>query len=417
MPIQNQGFRQDLNFSENVNDTLALSNLGGVGLAEDLRIINNNLRNKSRLPFNSVNIDTDEFIFTTDKVLGITEISAEPDVDIGNSTRITVTLATPYHTYAGGLVTLAGVTGAVGSQCNGGYPSIVIGAGGTSVAFRKLNTNISGVASGSDVAGATITFTSNTNAVYTNNDAVFVSEDVTFGSTTLSAGVQYFICESNAITKFKLSTTPTVNNVNSNVIDIDGQPSVQFNFIRSEPVSKLNLENFIQPEIQDNVHFGSYLSSSINAVFESTQSRIENSIYFISKKYKGTESTVVDTEVKFEGTLNLFDPGNFNSTIGSVNANFSTTISPGVFISGTRAFSADNNPWTITDLIGNVDATGAFLQTSSEEVTIGELLFGNGITIDGISATTSTDGKTADSFTHKVPVVINGETYYLLMTP
>jgi len=31
--------------------------------------------------------------------------------------------------------------------------------------------------------------------------------------------------------------------------------------------------------------------------------------------------------------------------------------------------------------------------------------------------TASSDGKTAQSFTHKVPVVINGETYYLLMTP
>lgn len=416
MPIQNQGFRQDLNFSENVNDTLALSNLGGVGLAEDLRIINNNLRNKSRLPFNSVNIDTDEFIFTTDKVLGITEISAEPDIDIGNSTRITVTLATPYHTYAGGLVTLAGVTGAVGSQCNGGYPSIVIGAGGTSVAFRKLNTNISGVASGSDVAGATITFTSNTNAVYTNDDIVTVSKDINVGSTILTAGIQYFICNSDAVTKFKLSTTPSTSSVGINTVDITITP-VQFNFIKSEPVTKLNLENFIRPEIQDNVQFGSYLSSSINSILGSTQTKIENSNYFVGKKYKGTESTVVDTEVKFEGTLNLFDPGSFNSTIGSVNSNFATTISPGVFISGTRAFSADNNPWTITDLIGNVDATGAFLQTSSEEVTIGELLFGNGITIDGISPTTSTDGKTADSFTHKVPIVINGETYYLLMNP
>ena len=44
---QNQGFRQDLNFEENTNDVQELSNLGGVGIAGDLRIIQNNLRNTS----------------------------------------------------------------------------------------------------------------------------------------------------------------------------------------------------------------------------------------------------------------------------------------------------------------------------------------------------------------------------------
>lgn len=405
MPIQNQGFRQDLNFSENVNDTLALSNLGGVGIADDLRIINNNLRNKSRLPFNSVNIDTDEFIFTTDKVFGITQIFAETDPDISSATRITVTLATPYHTYAGGLITLAGVTGAVGSQCNGGYPSILIGAGGTSVAFRKLNTNISGVISGGDVASATITYTSNTNSVYTNDDVVTVSESVSVGSTTLNAGTDYFICNSNGISKFKLSFKNSADS--TEVIDISSTPS-QFNFIKREPVTRANLQNFIRPEIQDNVNFGSYLSSGINGTLDNTQTKIENSNYFIGKKYKGTENTVTDTEIKFEGTVNIFDPGNFNSNSAAVGSDFATVISPGIFISGTRAFSADNNPWSID---------GSFLQTSSEEITIGELLFGNNIIIDGLAVNNSTDGKTAESFTHKVPVVVNGETYYLLMTP
>jgi len=144
---------------------------------------------------------------------------------------------------------------------------------------------------------------------------------------------------------------------------------------------------------------------SINSTFESTQTNIENSNYFITKKYKGTNNTTVDTVIKFEGTVNLFDPGNFNSTIGAVN---STSISPGVFIGGTRAFSADNNPWSVS---------GDFLETNADEVTIGELLFGDEIKIDGITVTASSDGKTAQSFTHKVPVVINGETYYLLMTP
>ena len=404
MPIQNQGYRQDLNFLEHANDTLALSNLGGVGLAQDLRIIQNNLRNTSRLPFNSMNGITDEFIFTTDKVIGVSAISSIPDTSIENTSLITVELATPYHTYPGGLVTVAGVTGTGSTIFNGSYPSIVIGAGGTNVSYRKPNCVYTG--SGDNVFGATVTYTSNTNNVYSNDDVVTVSQSVSVGSTTLNAGTRYFVCNSDTLSKFKLSFTPSVSGISTvNILDTKSDLT-QFNFIKEEPVSRLNLENFIRPEIQDEETFGSYLTGgSINSTFGSTQTNIENSNYFITKKYKGTNNTTVDTVIKFEGTVNLFDPGNFNSTIGAVN---STSISPGVFIGGTRAFSADNNPWTVA---------GDFLETNADEVTIGELLFGDGIKIDGIPVTASSDGKTAQSFTHKVPVVINGETFYLLLTP
>ena len=69
MARANQGVRQDLNFSEIENEVVALSNLSEVGLAADLRIIQNNLRNTSHLAFNSVNLTTDEFLFNTDNAL------------------------------------------------------------------------------------------------------------------------------------------------------------------------------------------------------------------------------------------------------------------------------------------------------------------------------------------------------------
>lgn len=404
MAIANQGYRQDLNFLEHANDTLALSNLGGVGLAQDLRIIQNNLRNTSRLPFNSINGITDEFIFTTDKVIGVSAISSIPDTSRSNTSLITVELATPYHTYPGGLVTVAGVTGTGSTIFNGSYPSVLIGAGGTNVTYRKSNCVYTG--SGDNVFGATVTYTSNTNNVYSNDDVVTVSQSVSVGSTTLNAGTKYFVCNSDTLSKFKLSFTHSVSGISTvNILDTKSDLT-QFNFIKEEPVSRLNLENFIRPEVQDIQTFGSYLAgNSINSTFSSTQTNIENSNYFITKKYKGTNNTTVDTVIKFEGTVNIFDPGNFNTTTGAVN---STSISPGIFIGGTRAFSADNNPWTVA---------GDFLETNADEVTIGELLFGDEIKIDGITVTASSDGKTAQSFTHKVPVVINGETYYLLMTP
>jgi hypothetical protein len=401
MPIQNQGFRRDLNFLENTNDALALSNLGGVGLDADLRIIQNNLRNKSRLPFNSVDNDTDEFRFDTDKVVAISAIDSIIDPDVPNTSKITVTLSTPYHTYPNGSITISGVTGTGSTIFNGKYSSLLIGAGGTSVTFRKKDCLYT--ESADDVSSATITYTSNTTSVYTNDDVVTVSESVSVGSTTLNAGTEYFVCDSDALDKFKLSFTDS--NIGISTVNITSTP-IQFNFIRKEPVLRPNLENFIVPDIQDTDNFGGYLGSSINSIFDATQSRIENSNYFITKKYKGTESTTVDTEIKFEGTVNLFDPDNFNISLGAVNS--TTEISPGIFIGGTRAFSADNNPWTVNE---------TFLETNADEVTIGELLFADEIKISGMNIAATSDGKTAQSFTHKVPVVINGETYYLLMTP
>lgn len=54
------------------------------------------------------------------------------------------------------------------------------------------------------------------------------------------------------------------------------------------------------------------------------------------------------------------------------------------------------------------------LSTVSVEVSVGELNFANNITIEGITPTSATS-VLATTFTHKLPVVINGETYYLLL--
>lgn len=79
--------------------------------------------------------------------------------------------------------------------------------------------------------------------------------------------------------------------------------------------------------------------------------------------------------------------------------------SPGIFIGDTRAFSSDNNPWT---------QVGTALSTLSSSVSIAELYFANDITITGIS-TESAANVAVTTYTHKLPVVINGETYYILL--
>ena len=84
--------------------------------------------------------------------------------------------------------------------------------------------------------------------------------------------------------------------------------------------------------------------------------------------------------------------------------------SPGVFINNTRAFSSDNNPW---DELGSADGTGT-LSTDSLEVSVAELSLVNSISIGGTSTNLETSSN-VNTYTHKLPVVINGETYSLLL--
>ena len=54
MAIANQGYLRDLNLSETENEEQAISNLMGTGIDADIRYLQNNLRNVSRIPFNNV---------------------------------------------------------------------------------------------------------------------------------------------------------------------------------------------------------------------------------------------------------------------------------------------------------------------------------------------------------------------------
>ena len=307
MVKQNQGFRKDLNLQENTNDTQALSNLGGPGIANDLRIIQNNLRNISTVGYS--------------------------------------TLSNGYFYFGDG-----------------------------------------------------------SEFVFTNDDVVGVSTNIGVGSTTLFAGRDYYICNSNGINQFKISTTSSEVGV-STVVVTSVSPTT-FNFIRKDPVHQQNLLNYIQPEIQDTQDFSYFPNfsskSKINDVFDSIQASNETTEYLIGKKYKGNADTTTNVDIKFEGSVIIDDPAKLNTGTSGLN----DSKSPGIFIGDTRAFSSDNNPWT---------EDGTTLKTSSSEVTIGELYFANEVTITGISTEAGTN-VAVTTFTHKLPIVINGETYYLLLS-
>ena len=416
MAIQNQGFRRDLNLLETEDDRNALDNLAGAGTNKDLAFLQNNLRNTSSIPFYTV--DSDGFFSTAnDRVIGINSITGIGTVSENGdkSTTVRVTLVNPFLIKFGDFVKVSGVTGIGSTIFNGSFS-----VRGTSTDLKSYTFIIDDVNYSeaiTSITGIGFSISSTDIFTFTKDDVVNVDKEVKLVSTAatvFSPNIDYYVSETDGISKFKLSTTSST--VGFNTVTITGGASLtpdNFIFSRQDAVHQQQVINYIEPVIQDNDF--SYFEGSINQSFDSTQAKIESAEYFMGKKYRGDRDTNADDEIKFEGSVVINDPDNYNSTSDKVLGNDPVRRSPGVYIGDTRAFSSDNNPW---------DKVGTALTTSSEEVSIGELAFLDGtdsMEITGIESDVSEVSEIASSFTHKIPVKIqdangNQESYFLLLT-
>ena len=435
-PIPNQGFRRDLDLLETPNDIVALDNLMGVGIGEDLRFIQNNLRNTSSIPFN--NVDANGFFsFQEDKSLQIESLSS---VQVGqqNETRIIVNLVHPYDIKPQNTVELEGITDSGVTVFNGQYAVTSVSVDSKTIRLTYPNNVI--VKNNISISGVSFKHKADNIFTFTQDDVINVSLAATFtvgtSSTTFSENTDYFVTESNGINKFKLSKTPSGSIAGLTTITVAGLATAltpigsdYFKFVRKDPVNNAQLVNFIKPEIQDSSGDFAYLegddAGTINQTIDTTQSNIEAAEYFTLKKYRGDRTLIETNEsIKYEGSVVLNDPDNYNQTGNLVlNQGVEGSPAPGIYIGGTRAFSSDNNPWRESVATGDVDGK---LTTESEEVSIGELAFLDGnesMVITGIDNDVSTvSGDTADSLTHKIPIQIldaatgGKETFYLLVT-
>ena len=411
MAISNQGYRRDLNLQETTNDTVALDNLAGAGTADDISYLQNNLRNTSNVGFNK--IDSNGFFsFAEDRLISASAISTEGD---GTNTVITVTLTNPYLLKFGDLVQLEGIT--ENTSLNAQYSVTSVSPNLTTITFVKSGLNYTNT--GLSLSGVSFSLKSQNVFTYTDEDVVNLSENVTIGGVNLTENTNYYVVESDGISKFKLSTT-----LGGSAITIAGNSTANpdnFQFKRKDDVHQQQVINYIPPEVQDTEDFG--YPSDINSTIDATQSNIESAEYFTLKKYRSDQSITTPDSIKFEGSINLHDPDNYNQT-GSLVTNQGVTgaPAPGIYIGDTRAFSSDNNPWVESAGTGSVDGK---LTTESEEVSIGELAFldgNNSMVITGIDNDVSTvSGVVASSFTHKIPIQVqdgsgNKESYYLLVS-
>lgn len=251
--------------------------------------------------------------------------------------------------------------------------------------------------------------------VYTNGDEVNVQGN-SLGN--LNANIRYYVVdlELNVGTQqnqlaFGLSTTKGGGRIALGSITSDVK------FIRRDEVTKDNLLRLATPDIQDSDiglsgdAFSYNIGNTFTEGFDSIDENVGLFNFLKREKYVQNNSLASPRRIVIEGSTSVKDPAAFNSTEANLNAD----KSPGVYITNpfsnvldiekTRAYSTNSNPW---------EEGASDLVTKSQQVNIGDLFFSNGIKFDSIDDVESESGL-ATSFTHKIPVLIDGVEYFVLL--
>ena len=424
--VASQGYRIDLNLKETPNDADAWGNLYKADVAEDLKVWVNNKRNLSILKFNHEDTATgigsihngffefgidNEFVYTTDDVVGFSHDVRFPTSD--GSGNISIPTSSTFFVMQSDSYTKFKITTTPSTDEDTVQTAIPINGNPNQIAGRAWSGHGSLISFTHDGKKDLSRPASTSGLSGTGGNGTGALFDLTDNGLTITIANSGTDPSGKAIGQgYKKGNTLTIASA-----DIGGGDDIiltvtsvqDLEVQRKDPVEQDHMLNFQKPLQQDNEQFSYFDGKNILGAFETTQTNIENSRYFVNKKYKGTANTETDRDVKFEGSVSIGDTTGYNQTgaaIDSKQADGITPKSPGVFIGNTRAFSTDNNPWS---------ESGDALLTESEEVTIGDLHFKNNINISGIG-TEHSDPELIADWTHKMPVVINGETFYLLLT-
>lgn len=290
---------------------------------------------------------------------------------------------------------------------------------------------------------------------------------------------EYAIFDSNAIDKFFLKTNPRtiVENLknlvlfsqNSNFESPIGTSAYEGRLVeittllsdlvieRDDTLETENILNLNPPEIVDDGtqefgqgnNLGNILASFSYGIEEGYAAELQNitdtvdeSLYLRSTKYRSDRNLYYKREININGFISAYDPDAFNLSITELKED----ISPGIYISDstsqitntlasdyarkTRSFSSDYNPWnesegegglktlslsvTINDLFWTSEISlyiGKDTATTSELAAMGYETGITGETLDtNFNATTVAAGQS-----YKLPTIINGEVFYIIM--
>jgi len=254
--------------------------------------------------------------------------------------------------------------------------------------------------------------------VISNAQAIFANKTpLTIGSLT------YYVKNSNGQDSFRLSTSPDLSNTVSN-------PPIG-EYTRSDKITVNNIRNYSivrrSPDVnrtESDSELG-FVSTSSRAVFlggrtvKDILESIEQNVNF----YNFRKSKSINIKSDFFGTKQLEASGvNIIVDVDNINDNGLTATSPGLFIYNpatevaTRAFSGADNPWRFDP---QVDPNNLVVLTSA--FTVGSLKFNlSDVTliskdISNPIVQTVPVQQVAPNFTHKLPVTINDETYFLCL--
>lgn len=248
--------------------------------------------------------------------------------------------------------------------------------------------------------------------VYTDGDIVTVSGD-SLGD--LDSELTYYVVG------FDLRSGTRLNQVSFGLSESRGGSLVSLGSItddvtltRSDVVTKENLLNIASPNdsgVQSNLLENNYSYPSFNDAFDSIESNVDSFNFLRSFKYITNESTTVNRSITIEGSAEVYDPAEYNTS----ETNLATDKSPGIYISNpfsdilniekTRAYSTNSQPWE--------EGTNELITTSTQ-VNIGDLYFSNGIKFESITDLNTESGAVTE-FTHKIPVLVNGVEYFVLL--
>jgi hypothetical protein len=245
----------------------------------------------------------------------------------------------------------------------------------------------------------------------------------------LSYTEDYFVVLSNAVDRFQIATSYVQGQL-VNPITITSSVNIPLIFERLNEVTQESLRNLALPEFQDDDfdYNNDVLRRSFGENFDLLESYLDAANYFRFKKYTRSQDNYFDANpIKIGGNIRTIDPDGFNSSTSKL----FDTHSPGVFIVDPsssieniirlRAFSDNTQPWELDQISGTLEyAVIAGRLPANQEMSIGNMVLkGNPISMDGVQniIVESISGLTPPQrFTHKLPVIINGEEYNFLLT-
>lgn len=422
----NQGYVRSFNLSETIDEVKSINNLAGGSISDDISVFAGNTKNTSKvvykpgLPNNEI-INNKIFRFNLLACYGNGDpIKLKAGRSISNLTynsvndSITVTFNEPH-----GLTTTD-----IATKVTLRLRDTFFDGPGT-IRFNENDYTIGGIAGTNTLILVDIEYEGEEPGTFDSTDRYPYAICNLFPlPNPLSYTQDYFVVLSNSTDRFQIATSYTRGQL-VNPITITSTVNYPLIFERSNEITQQSLRNLSRPEFQDDEfdYSNNVLRRSFGGNFDYLESILDGADYFRRKKYTRSQDNVFDANpLKVDGNIRTIDLDGFNSSTEKL----FDEHSPGIFIidpgSGKklRAFSDNTQPWELEQASGTLEyAVLAGRSATNQEMSIGNMVLkGNPIAMDGVQniIVESVSGLTPpQKFTHKLPVIVNGEEYNFLL--